>query len=460
MAKITDKELGAMGACETADAIREGRLTAREAVDAAIARIEARNAPINAVIVKDFDRARARADELDASGLKGDTRPLIGVPMTVKESNDVEGLPTTWGFEAFADYRPKTDSVVVGRLKAAGAIILGKTNVPVALADWQSFNPVYGRTVNPHNHERSPGGSSGGSAAALASGMVALEIGSDIGGSIRAPAHLCGVFGHKPTYGIVSRRGAAIPGTDGVVPPLSCVGPLARHAKDLTVALETIAGLEPGEGYELKLPESRVASLKGARVLVMDSFLDVAADEDTCKAVSDLEAALRAEGAIVSRDAGVMPPLDEMRDVYVKMLNIITSRGTQRARPVPAHEWMDLQDKQLDMTRAMMRVFDQFDVLITPTLSVPAFPLQEVDDWNEREIVIDGTSVSYGSQVAWATIATLAGLPSTAVPVAKSREGLPIGLQVISAPYADKTTLDFAALLEEAGLATAMLAGV
>lgn len=459
MTNISETELGLMGACETADAIRQGRLTARKAVDAAIARIEARNGPLNAVIVTDFDRARSRADEMDAAGLKGDMRPLVGVPMTVKESNDVEGLVSTWGFEVFANYVAPSDSVVVGRLKAAGAIILGKTNVPVALADWQSYNPVYGRTVNPHNLERSPGGSSGGSAAALASGMVPLEIGSDIGGSIRAPAHFCGVFGHKPTFGIVSRRGAAIPGTDGVSPPLSCVGPMARNSKDLTVTLDAIAGLESGRGYELSLAPSNVTELKGARVLMMDSFLDVPADEDTRKAVADLEAALNAAGAIVSRDISGLPSLEEMRDVYVKMLNIITSRGTKRARPVPAHEWMDLQDKQLELSRGMMHVFDGTDVLITPTFSVPAFPLQEGEDWGEREIVVDGTPVAYGSQVGWATIATLAGLPSTVAPVAKSREGLPIGLQIISGPYADKTTLGFAALLEEAGLASAMVAG-
>ncbi len=455
---MTQEELGALGACETADAIREGRLTAREAVDAAIARIEARNAPINAVIVKDYERARKLADEMDASGLTGDRRPLVGVPMTVKESNNVEGLPSTWGFEAFADYIAPSDSVVVGRLKAAGAIIIGKTNVPVALADWQSYNPIYGRTVNPHNHERSPGGSSGGSAAALASGMVALEIGSDIGGSIRAPAHLCGVFGHKPSYGIVSRRGAAIPNTDGVEPPFSCIGPLSRHAKDLSVALDVIAGPESDKGYKLDLPKSRVSSLKGARVLVMNDFLDVKADEDTRGAVASLSDALKDAGAIVSDDTSALPSLEEMRDTYIKMLNIITSRGTPRARPVPTHQWMNMQDKQLEMTRKMARVFDQYDVLITPTLSVPAFPIQEDEDWDKREIVIDGVSVPYGSQVSWATIATFAGLPCTVVPVAKSREGLPIGLQVISAPYADKTTLAFAGLLEQAGLASAMLA--
>lgn len=455
MTKISEQELEHMGACETADAIREGRLTAREAVDAAIARIEARNGPINAVIVKDYERARAQADAMDAAGLKGDARPLVGVPMTVKESNDVEGLPSTWGFEEFANVNANQDSVVVSRLKAAGAIILGKTNVPVALADWQSYNPVYGRTVNPLDHGRSPGGSSGGSAAALVSRMVSLEIGSDIGGSIRAPAHMCGVFGHKPTYGIVSRQGAAFPGTDGVEPPLSCVGPLARDPKDLMAALDVIAGQADDDGFVLNLPAPRFEGLEQARVVVMDSFADVKADKDTREAVSNLAEALRASGADVTESHEGMPPLAAMRSAYTKMLNIVTSRGTDRARPVTAYDWMELQDIQLDMTRKMKTFFSEHDILITPIFSTPAFPIDEQPDWNKRELLVDGQPMKYGSQVSWATIATFAGLPSTVAPVAASREGLPVGVQIISAPYADKTTINFAQLLMQAGLAQA-----
>ena len=191
------------GAGELAAAIATGRLSALEACDAAIRRIEARDAAINAVVVRDFERAREQARERDLRRARGERGPLLGVPMTVKESFDVAGLPTHWGLLPFRDHRPREDALAVARLKAAGAVILGKTNVPPALADWQATNPIHGRTVNPHDPTRSPGGSSGGSAAALASGMVPLELGSDIGGSIRVPAHFCGVFGHKPSFGLL-----------------------------------------------------------------------------------------------------------------------------------------------------------------------------------------------------------------------------------------------------------------
>ncbi|HRK68762.1 MAG TPA: amidase family protein, partial [Hyphomonas sp.] len=211
---ITD--LAKLGAAATAEAVRSGKISALEACDAAIARIEALDKTINAVVVRDFERARAAARQIDETRKADDPRRLLGVPMTVKESNDVEGLPSTWGFESFANVDAPRDAVVVQRLKAQGAVILGKTNVPVALGDWQSENPVYGRTLNPYDPARSPGGSSGGAAAALATGMVPLEIGSDIGGSIRMPSHMCGVFGHKPTWGIVPLRGHGFPGTDGL----------------------------------------------------------------------------------------------------------------------------------------------------------------------------------------------------------------------------------------------------
>ncbi|MEM7270062.1 MAG: amidase family protein, partial [Pseudomonadota bacterium] len=196
-------DLAELSALEIAAAVRAGDISAKAVALAAIARIEAVDDEINAVVVRDFDRALDAAAEIDRRGAKADPRPLVGVAMTVKESNDVAGLPSTWGFEHCRNNVADKDAVVVERLKAAGAVILGKTNAPVALADWQSANPIYGRTVNPLDLARSPGGSSGGASAALAAGMTPLEIGSDIGGSIRVPAHFCGVFGHKPTWGLV-----------------------------------------------------------------------------------------------------------------------------------------------------------------------------------------------------------------------------------------------------------------
>src|SRR5436190_11003530 len=254
-------EYGAAAALLAALAARQ--ISAVELTDHAIARIEGLDARINAVVVRDFERARAAAAQADKALAAGERRPLLGLPMTVKEAFNVAGLPTTWGFPRGKDWRPAEDALIVARAKAAGAIVLGKTNVPVALADWQSYNDIYGTTNNPWDLGRTPGGSSGGSAASLAAGYVPLELGSDIGGSLRVPAHYCGVFAHKPTYGLVPTRGHTPPN----VPPLpvdidlAVVGPMARSAADLALALDVIAGPDDPQAsaYRLALPPPRHA---------------------------------------------------------------------------------------------------------------------------------------------------------------------------------------------------------
>src|SRR5438270_2717595 len=262
-------------ATELVEMLANREMSARELLDAAISRIEARDGKINAVVVRDFDRARTAADAADAALAKGQRRPLLGLPMTVKEQFNIAGLPTTWGDPKFKDWKAEVDALAVQRLKAAGAIILGKTNVPINLRDWQSYNEVYGTTNNPWDLSRSPGGSSGGGAAALAAGFVPLEFGSDIGGSLRAPAHFCGVFSHKPSLDLVPQRGAGPPKTPAnpVRGDLAVIGPMARSAADLALALEVVAGpdeLSEGIGYRLALPSPRHEGLAGFRVLVID----------------------------------------------------------------------------------------------------------------------------------------------------------------------------------------------
>src|SRR5215472_10935552 len=260
---------------ELVEALAKRQASSRELVDAAIARIEALDGKINAVVVRDFDRARAAAADADAALAKGERRPLLGVPITVKEQFGIAGLPTTWGNPKFKDWRPEVDALAVQRLKAGGAVILGKTNVPVALRDWQSYNEVYGITNNPWDLSRSPGGSSGGSAAALAAGFVPLEFGSDIGGSLRAPAHFCGVFSHKPSLDLVPQRGSGPPQTPAIPVrgDLAVIGPMARSAADLALELSVAAGpdeLTEGIGYKLALPPPRHDRLADFRVLVID----------------------------------------------------------------------------------------------------------------------------------------------------------------------------------------------
>src|SRR4051812_29637160 len=212
------------------------KVSATELVEHAISRIEALDSRINAVVVRDFERARTTARDADAALARGERRPLLGIPMTVKESFNVTGLPTTWGLPAGRDWRAVEDAVAVARLKAAGAVILGKTNNAFSIADWQSSNPIYGTTNNPWDLERSPGGSSGGSAAALAAGYVPLELGSDLSASLRVPAHLCGVFTHKPTSNLVPQRGHAPPRSPALATDLTngmgVCGPMARTVVD------------------------------------------------------------------------------------------------------------------------------------------------------------------------------------------------------------------------------------
>ena len=236
------------------------QISAVELTNHAIARIEALDGRINAVVVRDFERARAAAAQADKALAAGERRPLLGIPMTVKEAFNVAGLPTTWGFPRGKDWRPPEDALIVARAKAAGAIVIGKTNVPIALADWQSYNEIYGTTNNPWDLGRTPGGSSGGSAASLAAGYVPLELGSDIGGSLRAPAHYCGVFAHKPTQALVPMRGQTPPGVPAlpVDTDLAVVGPMARSAGDLSLLLDVIAG--PDAPHRHRLPAGLAAA--------------------------------------------------------------------------------------------------------------------------------------------------------------------------------------------------------
>src|SRR5687767_7606770 len=266
-------------AVELGRLLRKRKLAARELLDLCWQRFEACNPQLNAIVVTDIERARRAADASDRRLKEGDPlSPFDGVPMTIKESFDWSGTPSTWGAPAYRDNIAKENAVAVERMEKAGAVIYGKTNVPLMLADWQSFNDIYGTTNNPWDLTRSPGGSSGGSAVALATGMSALELGSDIGASIRNPAHYCGVYGHKPTFGILPMRGHRPP---GVFAPsdISVAGPLARSAADLALAMKLLARPDEPEAkassYRLKKPRHK--KLKDFRVAVVlnDPMSDV-----------------------------------------------------------------------------------------------------------------------------------------------------------------------------------------
>jgi amidase len=465
-------------AIDLVDALAKRQISARELLDAAIARIEALDPTINAVVVRDFDRAHSAAKAADAALARGERRPLLGLPMTVKEQFNVVGLPTTWGYPNFKGWQPDADALAVQRLKAAGAIIIGKTNVPVSLADWQSYNEIYGTTNNPWRLDRSPGGSSGGSAAALAAGFVAMELGSDIGGSLRVPAHFCGVFAHKPSLELAPQRGAGPPGSPAlpVRGDLAVIGPMARSAGDLARAMEILAGpdeLWDGVGYQLALPKPRHAGLKDFRVLVIDTHPLCPTSASVGKALDGLVERLLALGCSITRDSPSMPDLARSTRNYVSLLQAFTSanlppeqrvnvdaaaaalspddvsiRATAlRGASMTFTAWLQASRTRWELRAGWQALFQEFDVLLCPTFSIPAFPHDHSRE-DMRQLDIDGKKNRYYDQIAWATIATLNGLPATAAPIGRSDDGLPIGVQIIGGYLEDRTTIAFAGLIE------------
>ncbi len=473
-------ESGFQTAGELADALRAGDVTSVELTDEAIARIERDDKVINAMCVRDFDRARAAARGADEARARGEDRPLLGIPVTVKESYNMAGLPTTWGMPQYRDYVPAEDAVQVSRLKAAGAVVLGKTNVPLGLQDIQSFNEIHGTTNNPWDHDRTSGGSSGGSAAALASGFGALSIGSDLAGSLRTPAHFCGIYAHKPTVGLAANRGMVVPPAEPlpVDLDLAVVGPMARTARDLSLLLDVMAGPDPlthGKVYDVTLPPARHEQLGDFRVLVLDEHPFIPTGSAVRAGVNRVADALVDGGARVERHTPLLPDLAEAATLYMQLL----FSGSVARFPVEAYEQLRIHaaelsadDQSLDAARLRAMVFShrdwievtnrrelhrhgwrqlfaEFDAVVCPITPTPAFPHDHNPDVLERRLDIDGDAHPYIDQLVWAGVATMPGLPATAIPTGLSPEGLPVGVQLIGPMFEDRTPLRLAELLEQ-----------
>jgi amidase len=474
-------ELDFASIAELADAMRARKISASELLGHTLARIETLDHRFNAVVVRDFDRAREAAKAADAALARGDRRPLLGIPATVKEPFNVAGLPTTFGFPQFRDFVPEQDSLLVSRLKDAGAVVIGKTNIPVALRDFQSYNDIYGTTNNPWDVSRSPGGSSGGSAAAIAAGFGALSIGSDIGGSIRMPAHFCGIFGHKPSFGLVPMRGYGmppappVPGSGG---DLGVVGPIARTASDLAIALDAIAGPDEardGIGYRLALPPARHRDLKNFRILVVDTHPLMPTSNAVRTAIVGLTERLSKLGARVASHSSVLPSLADSARLYMKLLRAATSprlspdaygeaqcqnaalsaenpsleAERMRGSVMNHREWLAADAARLQLQEQWRTFFREWDVVIYPAAAVPAFPQDQSEPIEARHLDIDGAKYPYlDACFIWADPASTCGLPATAVPINRSATGLPIGVQVIGPYLEDRTTIAFAKLVE------------
>jgi amidase len=454
-------------------ALRAKKLSALELFDLYAARVRQHNRALNAICVMNLDEDRKAARAADRA--RGKRGPLHGLPMTVKESFDVAGWPTTWGVPEFKDNVAKKDALAVERLKRAGAIVFGKTNVPVLLADWQSFNPIYGTTNNPWDLLRTPGGSSGGSAAALAAGLTGLELGSDIGASIRGPAHYCGVYGHKSTWGVCSPKGHALPGT-AHPGDISVIGPLARSADDLKLAFDLISGPDAldGAGWRLALEKPKLASFRKLRVAVMPSHATAEVDATVSGAIERLAGALARKGAKVSDKA--RPGFDpgEAHRVFVALLRAATA-----ARQSPHHValWEELSQKRLkdDMSyeaqaaranvmrhkewlgwsnrRHQMRLlwaefFKEWDVMLCPAAATPAFPQNQKGERWERMIEVNGKPQPSTTQMFWAGYSGMCYLPSTVAPIELAGGKLPVGVQIVAPQYGDYRSIAFARLLE------------
>lgn len=452
-------------------------LTSRELLELYLSRIGKYNGQVNAVIYLDVENARNRADLADTARAAGESwGPLHGLPMTVKDVHNVAGWPTTYGDPADADWRPERSASLINRLVGAGAIIFGKTNVPLHSADFQSFNAIHGSTRNPWDLTRSPGGSSGGSAAALASGLTAAELGTDIAGSIRFPAHFCGLFGHKPTHGILSdesnlRRGAWLKSD------LSTSGPLARSAADLELLLDVLAGPDgpAAKAWRLDLPGPRATKLADFRIGLIENSSVAPIDEAYRQSINEFVQKLEQAGASVRN--GAYPAFDHMEahDAFIKLL-----RGTgagrlteaefdhaaeiaaglsemddsyraklRRAQTQTHRSYIRAEETRVRLSAAWARFFDDFDILLSPVTLSAAFPVDETTIREDRKIIVSGKQVDYNDQLFWAGYSTMPSLPVTTIPIGILPTGLPVGINVVGPYLEDRTSLAFAKAASE-----------
>jgi amidase len=471
-------EVAFRSAVALARALRERQIGSRELLEHYVSRIERLNPRLNAVVTLDLERARRAADAADAARVRGETLgPLHGLPMTVKDALETAGLRTTCGVPDLAAHVPAADATVVARLRAAGAVVFGKTNTPTWAMDVQTYNPVFGTTNNPWDPARAPGGSSGGAAVALAAGLTALEMGSDIGGSIRNPAHYCGVYGHKPTYGIVPCRGH-LPPAPGMLaePDLGVVGPLGRSAEDLALALEVVAGPDEADatGWRLALPPPRRGALRDYRVAAWLDDPACPVDDPVRARLEAVVDALAAAGARVDVRARAVDFAEAYGD-YLRLLLPVTMAGApdaviaglveQAARLGPDddgiaarlarfatarhRDWLAAHERRERHRAAWAAFFREHDVLLCPASPVAAIRHDQAGDVFTRTMLVNGRSRPYSEQIAWAGVIGMAWLPATVAPAGRTPEGLPVGVQIVGPYLEDRTPLDVARRLAD-----------
>ena len=454
-------------------------ISSTELVRQSLARIAMVNPRLNALIALDPAGALAAAAESDRRIARGEARPLEGLPVSVKDAFNVAGFSASVGAPALRDRRPAADAPAVARLREAGAVVLGKSNTPVFASDFQTYNPVHGVTNHPLDLVFSPGGSSGGAAAAIASGMSALELGSDLGGSIRWPAHACGIFGHKSTWGLVSTHGSVPPPPHKVLlRDADCLvaGPLARSADDLALMLHVIAGPRIGPRRTALTPARR-SSAKGMRVALWasDSFSPV--DSSVRQAVDEAARRLAAIGAEI--DAAARPGLSfaeafELFALYnhgivayglpEKLRNRLAATASSFGKGDLSHralqargarltpgDYRAMAMRRLELQRHWARFFERFDILLCPPAPVGAIPHDHRPDIHQRTLQVDGIARPYLDFLHWSALASGPGLPASVAPVGLGSDGLPRGVQIIAAMGEDMTAIAAAAMIAPSG---------
>jgi amidase len=466
-------DLAFRSATALAAALRRREIGCRELLDHYVARVERLNPALNAIVTLDLEAARARADEADAALASGEHwGPLHGVPMTIKDAFETMGLTTTCGYPPLAHYVPAHDAVAVGRLAAAGAVFFGKTNVPTLAADLQTNNPLFGVTVNPWDVARTPGGSSGGAAAALAAGLTGYELGSDIGGSIRTPSTWCGIYGHKPSYGVIPTRGH-IPGPPGTLGELdmNVVGPLGRGVEDLSLGLDVLVGPLPDEGvaWSLRLPRARRDALREYRVGAWLDAPEFPVDAEVREVLERAVVALRQNGCIIT-DARPAIDLPAAVRTYLQLLfpvllaympdqgfaDLVAAAAaappeaddpatrTARFVTIRHRDWIAADEARQRVRAASAEFFKTHDALLMPVVPVAAIPHDHTEPLAARTVTVNGRPRSYYDLLAWIALATMAYLPATVAPVGRTRTGLPVGIQIVGPYLEDRTTIAFA----------------
>jgi len=469
-------DLGTQSARELAAMIRRKQISSREMLDFFLTAIAERNESLNAVVTLDEENARRAADEADEAVARGDALgPLHGLPMTIKDTFETAGIRTTAGNPIWKDHVPTRDADTVAKLKRAGVVVFGKTNLPFMASDVQSYNDLFGCTNNPYDLTRTPGGSSGGAAAAVAAGFTSLELGSDIGGSIRTPSHWTGIYGHKPSFGIVSNLGH-MPGPPGAQsqPDLAVAGPLARSAEDLAIALDVLAAPDENDaaGWRLDLARPRHERLSDFRVATWFEDPAIPVDDAVRARFEATIEALRGAGVQVDEKARPALVLKDLIRAFDRLLMPIVlaeipdealagltrfansfdkedmSDAAEAARaPLIQHrDWLKANEYRQKLRVTFREFFSSYDVLLCPVTSVPAIS-HDHSPFAARTIQVNGETRPYKDLFGWISMATACHLPATVAPVGSTPEGLPVGVQIIGPYLEDHTTIEFARLL-------------